>query len=355
MRNHISTLALLTALSLAGCESHGAHLTGEPTPPPPYPKAVNIPLDPALQKQARAEIESAFHSPDEIVRAHALETAKDLRLTDADGTIIDALRDHSVLVRKAAAMAAGELKIQAAADRLPELLAAEGSSDDPIGSEQERMAGIFALHKLGNTQYSHEFEQTAFDSRTPIRGETAFILGLIGDQSATPILLKMMQKDKDPNVKLQAGEALWRMGDERGEDALLAGTVSSYASDEMLSLLALAEPRNPIVLGHVEGLFSSDYLEVRLVAARAAGMLGSDEGYGVAAEGSKSTDPRQRALAAMAFGGIGRADSQSYLSRMLKDSNADVRLATADALMEIAQRAVVLQQGTWPTAVPARG
>ncbi len=339
MKNRTITIALFAALSIAGCEGGGAtHMPGQPTPPPAYPKAANVPIDPALQKQARGEIESAFHSPDEIVRAHALETAKDLRLADADGVIVDALRDRSVLVRKAAAMAAGELQIQAAAPRLPELLAAEASSDDPISSEQERMAGIFALHKLGDTQYSHEFEKTAFDARTPIRGETAFILGLLGDKSAIPILVKMVQKDKDPNVKLQAGEALWRMGDERGEDALLAGTISSYASDQMLSLLALAEPRNTIVLGHIEGLFSSDYLEVRLVAARAAGMLGSDEGYGVAIQGTKSMDPRQRALAAMAFGGIARADAQPYLGQLLKDNNPDVRLAAAGALMEIAQK-----------------
>jgi len=111
----------------------------------------------------------------------------------------------------------------------------------------------------------------------------------------------MLKEDQDPNVALEIAEALWRMGDEKGEDVLVAGTISRYASDQMLSLLALAEPRNTLVLDNVRGSFSSDYLEVRLVAARAAGILGTDEGYGIAMQGEKSADPRQRALAAMAF------------------------------------------------------
>jgi HEAT repeat protein len=338
-----SKTLLLLSLALTGCESRGTHMPGLPTPPPPYPKAVATPIDPALQTAARAEIENDLHSSDEIIRAHALETIKDLRLTDADPEVIAALEDRSRLVRKAAAMVIGELQIKAAADRLPNLLQTDTSASgtttgDAVGAQQERMAAIFALHRLGNTQYSHELEKTAFYVQPRIRAETAFILGLIGDKSAIPILITMLQKDKDPNVKLQVGEALWRMGDERGEDALLAGTVSSYASDQMLAVYALAEPRNTIVLGHVEGLFSSDYLEVRLVTARAAGMLGEDEGYGVAMQGAASVDPRQRALAAMAFGAIGRSDAQPRLAELLKDTDPDVRLAAANALLAIGQK-----------------
>jgi HEAT repeat protein len=327
----------ITAFTLLGCEGKATHMPGMPTPPPPYPKAVSMPIDPALQKQARAEIQSAIHSNDPIIRVHAMETIKDLRLTDADQDVIAALRDRSMLVRSAAAMTVGELQIKAAADQLPELLQADPDTGNAISVEMERLAAIFAMHRLGNTKYSHEFEKTAFDPEPHIRGQTAFILGLIGDKSAIPILIAILQKDKDPNVKLQAGEALWRMGDERGEDALLSGTVSSYASDKMLALLGLAEPRNTIVLGHIEGLFCDDYLEVRLVAARAAGMLGSDEGYGVALNGVKNAAPIDRSLAAMAFGAIGRTDAQPTLAKLLKDSDADVRLAAAGALMQIAK------------------
>jgi HEAT repeat protein len=334
--------SLLAAGLLLGCQGRDKHpegfMPGAPKSAPAYPAAVNVPVKPELQKQARAQIDQALSSNDEIIRAHALETIKDLQLTDAGDAVYAALRDRSPLVRMAAAITVGELKLARCGDRLPELLQSENSAENPTSAQQERMAAIFALHRLGDTQYSHEFEKTAFDARTAVRGQTAFLLGLLGDKSAIPILVKILNTDKDANVRLQAGEALWRMGDERGEDALLAGTISSYASDQMISLLGLAEPRDTRVVGHIEGLFDSDYLEVRLVAARAAGLLGSDHGYGIAAEGAKSVDPRQRTLAAMAFGGIGRADSQTYLAKLLQDSDPDTRLAAAGALLAIGKK-----------------
>jgi HEAT repeat protein len=83
---------------------------------------------------------------------------------------------------------------------------------------------------------------------------------------------------------------------------------------------------------------TDDYLEVSLVAARAAGMLGSDDGYGVVLLGAKSSDRIQRVLAGMAFGAIGRSDSQPMLRKLLGDSDADVRLVAAGAILQIGKR-----------------
>ena len=64
-------------------------------------------------------------------------------------------------------------------------------------------------------------------------------------------------------------------------------------------------------------------------------MIGSDEGYGVALKGASSTDPRQRLLAALAFGAIGRSDAQETLANLLKDDNTDVRVAAATAILQL--------------------
>src|SRR6185437_11829851 len=102
-------------------------------------------------------------------------------------------------------------------------------------------------------------------------------------------------------------------------------------------------------LGHIEGQLTNDYPEVELVAARAAGMLGSDAGYGVALAliqqpvFDKKDDPeviarrtdQQHLLAALAFGAMGRTDAQPYLAPLLKDPNADVRVAAAQALLQL--------------------
>ncbi len=340
MKNPYAKLILVSTLILAGCESnHDPIMPGKPTPPPSFPRPVVTPIDPALQASARAELQAGLNSSDELLRAHSLEILKDLHLPGTDQQIVGKLRDPSALVRKSAAFASGELRIKSAELILPELLASEASASDPVSAEQERMAGIFALHRLGNTQFSHEFEKTAIDPRSHVRAETAVIFGLLGEPSAIPILVEMLNKDTDGNVRMEAGEALWRLGDERGEDALLAATVSAYASDQMIALLALAQRHDTRVLGHVEGLLNSEYLEVSLVAARASGMLGSQDGYGVAMKGQESADPRQRALAAWAFGAIGRSDAQLRLAKLLKDQDPDVRLAAAGALVQIAEKA----------------
>jgi HEAT repeat protein len=121
-------------------------------------------------------------------------------------------------------------------------------------------------------------------------------------------------------------------------DDLVAGTISAYPDDQMIALLAIAGPHDTRSLGHVEAQLIADYPEVALVAARAAGILGSDRGYGVALIGAKSIDPRQRLLAALAFGDIGRTDAQPVLAGLLTDSETDVRLAAAGALLQIGNK-----------------
>jgi HEAT repeat protein len=338
-----STAALLSLVLLGGC--HGLHsgnnVPGAPKSPPPFPKEKNVPVNQALLRSAMNEVAEALNSPDEILRAHALETLKNVRLPDTDRRVLLALSDPSPLVRKAAAFAAGELHIAAAADRLTPLVNApvQPDSQDQIYVEQVRIAAIFALFRLGDATHAHELEQTALDPRPPVRADTAFVLGMLGQPSAKPgalaILSEMLRHDSDGNVRLQAAEAMWKLGDEKGEDALIAATVSNYASDQAVALLALAEPHDQRVLGNIEGFLATDYPEVSLVAARAAGMLGSQDGYGVAMNGADSKDPRQRALAALAFGAIGRRDAQPILDDLVSDSNPDVRLAAADAIGQI--------------------
>jgi HEAT repeat protein len=49
----------------------------------------------------------------------------------------------------------------------------------------------------------------------------------------------------------------------------------------------------------------------------------------------KSDAPRQRFLAAIALGTIGRSDAQSSLAPLLQDEDARVRLAAATAILQL--------------------
>jgi HEAT repeat protein len=337
--------ALLVAV--VGCESTEEKVEKDPprpAPPPGYHAAVPTPIDARLQAAARRQLESALRSPDELVRAHALEAIADVAPSGAAAMVLPGFEDPSPLVRKAAAMTAGRLRLAAAHDAMlrmattPTPVADPSDPDGPTYSQQAHMAAVFGLHQLGDTRFSHEFERTASDPRAQVRGDTALILELIGNTSAVPILYEMMKHDSVPNVRLQAAEALWRLGDPRAEDVLVLATVSGYASDQMIGLLALAGPRDQRVLRNVFGRLTDPYPEVALVAARAAGQLGNDAGIGIAERGADSSDPMQRALAALALGDIGRHDSQRVLAKLLDDDSADVRLTAAAALLEIGKR-----------------
>jgi HEAT repeat protein len=236
------------------------------------------------------------------------------------------LSDREPVVRFAAAMASGELRLDGARDGLLRLV------DDP--DESVRIAARFALHRIGDTTRTHDLEQTARSTEPRTRADTALVLGLLGEPTAKS-WLHVLRRDPNAAVRLQANEGLWRLGDEQGLNTLIAGTLSKYPDDQMISLLALAAPRDRRVIEHVRACLTTDYTEVNLVAARAMGMLGSDEGYTIATRALKSTDPRQRLLAALALGAIGRADAQDELAPLLKDADQSVRTAAATALLQL--------------------
>jgi HEAT repeat protein len=161
------------------------------------------------------------------------------------------------------------------------------------------------------------------------------VLGLLGEQTAVRVL-RPMQRDAEPAVRLQVAEALWRLGDDDGLKMLVASAQSRFTDDQMIAVLSLAAPKDRRVMGHLRSSLTADYPEICLVAARAMGILGSDAGYAIAAEGAKSKDPRQRLLAAQALGAIGRTDAQGLLSDLLKDrESTDVRLSAAQAILQL--------------------
>ena len=327
---HVVTGVVLALALLTGCaggsKKKQVRMNRPPEMPPAAPAPQAVALDPALREAAKQEIMTAAGLNQPILRAHAIEAMKDTMGADAAPTIVKGLTDSSALVRFAACMAAGELRLAQAKDAL---LVCSDDTDASV-----RIGAKFALHRLGDTRQSRDLERTARDMSPRVRGDTALVLGLLGEPTAVRIL-KPMLYDPSPAVRLQAAESLWRLGDQQGLESLVSASLSKFPDDQMLAILALAAPKDQRVLGHVQGQLTNDYDEVSLIAARAAGMLGTDDGYSVALKGSHSVDPRQRMLAALAFGAIGRADSQSLLSVLLKDTNQDVRIAAATAILQL--------------------
>jgi len=338
MRPNLIVLSFAVLAIACGCGprsrpgegSTKGKLARPPAPPPSYPAQRKVPLDPRLAEAAERELTDALNSTDPIIRVHALEALPQIKGPAHNEQILHALNDPEAVVRFAAALAAGQLKLAAAHEPLLKL------AEDR--SENVRVAVRYALHRLGDTRLSHELEKLANDSSPRVRGNTAMVLGMLGNPSALRIL-HLLRIDPNPAVREQASEAMWRLGDDEGLKDLVGLTCSKFYDDQMIGYLGIALPRDDKVRQHVRGGLvlegKNDPLEPPLVAARAMGMLGSDEGYGIAQIGAASDDPRRRSLAALAFGAIGRADAQEILRKLLADPAPGVRVAAATAILQL--------------------
>ena len=318
---------LVSVMAFAGCGgAKVGRMPDAPAAPPQPPPIKKLNVDTALQDRAKDELAKDVESNDAVVRANAIEAIQESVGDEGKDAILNALDDPSPLVRFSATMAAGTLRLGEA--RL-DLLAMDNDPDPHV-----RIGVRYALHRLGDTHLSHDLEKTSRDFDPHVRADTALALGLLGEPSALRVLEPMLD-DPDPDVRIQVAEAMWRLGSQEGLTNLVAGSVSSYADDQIICLLALAAPKDYRVAAHLHGRLTADYPQVALAAARGLGELGSDAGYSIAVADLKSKDPRIVVMAALALGAIGRTDAQPLLAPLLADPEQSVRLAVATAILQL--------------------
>ncbi len=335
----ILILSSLSLVTLAGCGPKQKPMPSEPTekvgvpPKPPVlppigPERVETQIDQSLRSKAISELNKAFASNDPVLRANAVEGMQRGLGTVAADRYKKALGDPSSLVRFAGAMAIGATKI---ADAKPILLSMHNDPDLNV-----EVGVRYALHRLGEYRYSHDLEDFALKEDAKVRANVVVVLGLLGETSALKIL-RSLEADRSNLVRLQVLEAEYRLNDPEAEKRLYAGAISQFPDDRILCLLALGAKKDPKVTRFLEGQLVADWPEVSLAAARALGMVGADTGYGMVLKYVDSKEARQRSMAAMALGDIGRSDSQKYLSKLLGDSNPAVRVAAATAILQLKQ------------------
>ncbi len=322
-------LTLTLTFALVGCGTNGPKPMKQMPPPkhaPPPPPRRPIPLDQSLRQKAREQIEKSMASSDPIIRANAVEASQE-SLGDEDRIdIVSKLTDSEPVVRFAACMACGGLQLNEAHQKLLDLVH-DPDMDVQIGSR-------YALHRIGDTRYSHDLEVFARQVDPHVRGNTVMVLGLLGERSALKIL-HAMRADPKAGVRLQVAEAEWRLGDDDGLTTLVGATISVYKDDQIIGVMGLAGPKDRRVAPHIRAKLVGEFDEVCISAARALGQLGFDDGQTVALNGAESPDPRIRALAALALGAIGRSDAQPALRKLLEAPEEPVRLAAATAILQL--------------------
>jgi HEAT repeat protein len=313
---------IATALLVAGCTNLPATTPVDTAGPVVAGSAAR----PGLVAQAKSMLAELLTNNDETIRAHAIEAIKETMGTAGRQVYINALKDRSSLVRFAGIMATGDVRLAEAQPLLVPLL----TDADP----NVQVASIYAMHRIGETKFSVGLEKSLGSPDKWTRANTCLALGRLGEKSAIRIL-KPALRDREVEVRLQAAEALWRLGDEEGLAFLVAASISGNPGHQMVGILALAGPKDPRISEHVRAGLSSNYQEVVLVTARALGMLGSSEAYDKALAATTSTDARQRSLAALALGAIGKPQAADSLAVMLKDADPDVRVAASLAILQL--------------------
>lgn len=325
LHQRVFAVLLTLAVTIAGCARGGPRPPRDlPLPPPPEP----TPIDTALVRQAREEVRKAGASSNPRLRGQAIEALALGVGPSAANEVLSSLKDPDASVRFAALLALGQFKASAARPQVLTML------NDPNAHVQA--AARFALHRFGDTSRSQELATLARSAVPGVRANVALILGLLEEPSGVK-LLRPMQADDNAQVRLQVAEALWRLGDEDGLSSLVQFAISQYIDDQIFAVLAIAAPRRQTVRSLLEGKLNTDVVEVNLAAARGLGRLGSDRGYLVARDAASSRDARQRLMAAMALGAIGRSDAQPTLAKLLDDESPQVRLAAAAGVLMIAR------------------
>jgi hypothetical protein len=168
---------------------------------------------------ARADKESAFKivkdvklglkDADPNVRVQELNKLRDIQDPDADRLLIEYLADPDIRVKMKDLDLLGYRETNAAVEPISQMLFLR--STEPA----VRLHAVAALGRIGDAQGAlpiMQYIQEETDDQG--RGTAVFALGEIGNDKATPVLIKLADEDPSPMVRRLSKEALQKIDGE---------------------------------------------------------------------------------------------------------------------------------------------
>ena len=302
-------------------------------------KPITLPVgaDGLTNKSAKL-IKELTGSDSAYIRTYAMEGLAKIADSSADELIVKALDDEVVAVQAAAAIAAGDRQIAAAKPKLEKLI----KSDNIM----LKLNAGYALEKMGDKRFLKWYDKAIVSNNEKYAGQSCLLLGKLGDsvfrKNSKEILHKVMEmKGQKPYVRLQAAEALARLGDTSIKTRLLDFAGSGYADDRLLTVSALKLLGCTECYAMLSVLASDDQIEVKLSAIGALGTLAGKDDRAPAYKALDYVDPyndkmvteRVRHLAILAIGSFGLAEDSGILNGFLDDDSELVRLTAATAAL----------------------
>ena len=331
------SLSMLLLLALPLALSRCADPTNDPEP-----------LSSGTFEKALAILQVQAHAGSPEARANCIEALQVSHDPRAMDVIEQGLHDPEWVVRFAAAMAAGQVKVAAVRPVLNTLVMTDPNLSVRVGC-------IYALRRLGDESHMSELAATIESSDPGVRANTALVLGKMGDDSAIA-LLERYRNDPDVRVRFEITAAMARLGDEQAQKVVASESVNKYAEDQFNAMEVCADlpervGSSPLLLGlgDMPAKVPPDlaaqvaFLTTcrQLVAARSLAKMkyNSERAAELAINNRASADPRLRALAVLALGDMLSSREAEALDKMLNDSDENVRRAAAAAVVNIYARA----------------
>lgn len=320
---------------LSGCAAPGAG----PAAPAPGGSRVDPQGQGRLEQRAVDLLIRAADSDIDVVRANAIEALVNVAPDRAADAIRAGIDSPSPLVRFAGCVAALDTREKSAARRLQARLT---DTDERV-----RLAASAASFRLGNRNSARLLLKTLREHQDEnLRSDAAFLLGRLEDKGAIQHLKLAARREQSSKALAHIHAALAALGDRDGKDALVRSVVENNPIARLVALQALSERGDEFARDALLARLrqEGDYLQVRLLAARALGRIGNRDGYALASASlafrgeDENETMRVRSLAALALGAIGDTAALPALQRLAEaEADARTQVAAAYAIVQISQ------------------
>lgn len=288
----------------------------------------------AYRKDAIRVVQQSLGDLNGIMRANSIETVRDTNLRELMPLVTSRLKDESVPVRFAAAVAVGDMQYIAAKFDLKEML---NDSNANV-----RIAAAYALSRIERPDYADMIRKVVTSDNMTLRANAVLLLGKLGDtRDLRLIRWALHNQDSGDKVKLAAIEAVARLGDERIYERIWSLLISKHPDDRVIGIRAMGALKTIQSRDAIITMLDDEVWMVRLVAAEQLGRMGYQTGEAIVAQyldkeyGKGRELPIVDGMAILAVGHIGSERLSGYLVKALSHEIPAIQLRAAHGIILI--------------------
>ena len=300
--------------------------------------------DPLLEK-AEGIILAGLEHNEPYVKMHAIEVIVQTNLTGYMPKVSAMLKDKSVPVRAAAAIAIGDANYSGAVYKLENVLT-DRNEDDNV-----KIAACYSLTKLEQGVYSSVLIRATRSSDQTVKANAIMLLGKLGDPKFIKLInFTVNDKTSSDKVRIQGVDSLAMLREDGIYSRIWTLLISKRADDRLMGVVAMGSLGSKEAKDAIYSMIHDDVLEVRLKAAEELGKLNEASGQSVVEDyfkeiaGGLGKAGRHRAdlHAAMAIGQIRSESLRKYLPELMESESPSVKIAAAQSyILCITKRPVV--------------